>query len=116
MVSWLLGCCGELMVMRWRWVQGETVPYIICVDLAEGSDTAAGSGGSKGLAQRAYHMDEIRAPGSQLVPDAAYYLGHQVQHLIRAPSCSAATSQSPHHLLSSWRQLCAWVPGEVPQW
>lgn len=60
-------------------MQGETVPYIICINQAEGEgNSGGGSGGSsKGLAQRAYHIDEVRAPGANLVVDAAYYLGHQ---------------------------------------
>lgn len=66
--------------------QGETVPYIICVDQGQGGEGAAGSGGSKGLAQRAYHMDEIREAGSQLMPDAAYYLGHQARALPGVPT------------------------------
>ena len=32
----------------------------------------------KDLAKRAYHIDEVRAPGALLEVDAAYYLANQV--------------------------------------
>lgn len=65
-------------------LQGETVPYIICIDRTGAADgesaaaAAAGTASGKGLAQRAYHIDEVRAPGAKLEVDAAYYLSQQV--------------------------------------
>lgn len=61
-------------------LQGETVPYIICIDRSgDGDAEAAGTASGKGLAQRAFHIDEVRAPGAQLEVDAAYYLSQQVR-------------------------------------
>ena len=55
-------------------VQGETVPYIICVEKdSEGHVTA----NQKGLAERAHHPEEINA-ASNLAIDAEYYLTQQV--------------------------------------
>jgi DNA polymerase family B len=62
--------------------QGETVPYIICIDRSGGGGEVGEAGGAasgKGLAQRAYHIDEVRAPGAQLEVDAAYYLSQQAR-------------------------------------
>ena len=61
--------------------QGETVPYVICVEVAE-DGTRADGGGSKGLAERAYHVDEVRG-NARLAIDTEYYLAHQVP----APQC-----------------------------
>jgi hypothetical protein len=63
--------------------QGETVPYIICIDRSGGAEGAEAGGGAsgKGLAQRAYHIDEVRAPGAQLEVDASYYLSQQARAL-----------------------------------
>lgn len=55
-------------------MQGETVPYIICVEKdSEGHVTA----NQKGLAERAHHPEEINA-ASNLAVDAEYYLTQQV--------------------------------------
>lgn len=55
-------------------MQGETVPYIICVEKdSEGNVSAA----QKGLAERAHHPEEINA-ASSLAVDAEYYLTQQV--------------------------------------
>lgn len=64
-----------------RTAQGETVPYVICVEVAE-DGTRADGGGSKGLAERAYHVDEVRG-NARLAIDTEYYLAHQVP----APRC-----------------------------
>ena len=55
-------------------VQGETVPYVICVE-----KDAEGNVGpnQKGLAERAHHPEEINA-ASNLAVDAEYYLAQQV--------------------------------------
>ncbi|KAG9067392.1 DNA-directed DNA polymerase alpha catalytic subunit pol1 [Linnemannia hyalina] len=50
---------------------GDTVPYVICVH-----DDAPVSKG--GYADRAYHPDEVMAPGSGLTIDYEYYLNQQV--------------------------------------
>jgi DNA polymerase alpha subunit A len=58
-------------------LQGDTIPYVICLE----KDPATGliiPGGDKGLAERAFHPDEIKAPGSVLTVDADYYLSHQL--------------------------------------
>lgn len=63
-----------------RAAQGETVPYVICVEVAE-DGTRADGGGSKGLAERAYHVDEVRG-NARLAIDTEYYLAHQVPALL----------------------------------
>ena len=55
-------------------MQGETVPYIICVEKDSEGNV---SGAQKGLAERAHHPDEINA-ASELAIDAEYYLTQQV--------------------------------------
>ena len=58
-------------------MQGETVPYVICVEKdAEGNVGA----NQKGLAERAHHPEEINA-ASHLAIDAEYYLTQQVYWL-----------------------------------
>ena len=54
--------------------QGDTVPYIICVKKAEDGSIEA----TKGLAERAYHPEEI-TDKPQLTVDNEYYLGQQVR-------------------------------------
>lgn len=63
-------------------MQGETVPYIICVEKDSEGNL---SGNQKGLAERAHHPEEINAT-SNLAIDAEYYLTQQV--------CIAHTHQS----------------------
>ena len=55
-------------------VQGETVPYIMCV---EKDSEGHVSTNQKGLAERAHHPEEINA-ASNLAVDAEYYLTQQV--------------------------------------
>ena len=66
--------------------QGETVPYVIAVKTdASGEDIAAGkcgAAGGKGLADRAYHPDEVTAEGSGLKLDLHYYLTQQVHPVV----------------------------------
>jgi DNA polymerase elongation subunit (family B) len=50
------------------------VPYIICVELDETGQTKEGRGG---LAERAYHRDELAA-NTKLRVDVEYYLANQV--------------------------------------
>lgn len=66
--------------------QGDTVPYIICVKKAEDGGVEA----TKGLAERAYHPEEI-ADNPQLSVDSEYYLAQQV--------LSRHSSSSPCNLL-----------------
>ena len=54
--------------------QGETVPYIICVELDENGQQKEGTGG---LAERAYHRDELAA-NPNLRVDVEYYMANQV--------------------------------------
>jgi hypothetical protein len=58
--------------------QGETVPYIICVEKEEGDPETQVTGDrpSKGVAERAYHPDEVTANGN-IMPDLDYYLAQQ---------------------------------------
>ncbi len=69
--------------------QGETVPYVICVEKdSDGNVTA----NQKGLAERAHHPEEINA-ASNLAVDAEYYLTQQVCHVftfahICVPRCT----------------------------
>ena len=59
-------------------VQGETVPYIICVE----KDTEGNlAGNQKGLAERAHHPEEVNAAPDLLAIDAEYYLTQQVRPL-----------------------------------
>ncbi|CAG9462303.1 unnamed protein product [Pedinophyceae sp. YPF-701] len=78
--------------------QGETVPYVICVDAGESAEGDSGdtpakesapakSSGSKGLAERAYHPEEIKASAGRLTPDVAWYLSQQV-HPVVARLCA----------------------------
>lgn len=63
-------------------VQGETVPYVICLRLGEDGQPLAECAGQP-LSQRAHHVEELRTtPG--LVIDADYYLAHQVPCLPHA--------------------------------
>jgi DNA polymerase alpha subunit A len=59
--------------------QGETVPYVICVEVGADGQAAAGGAHGKGLAQRAYHPDEIRAADGRLALDVEYYLAQQAR-------------------------------------
>lgn len=78
----------DLMSRRQRLcvrLQGQTVPYIICVELSEDGQSVAEGG--KGLAERAYHKDEVKAL-PRLRVDAAYYLANQVgPRLAGVPVC-----------------------------
>jgi len=68
--------------------QGETVPYVIALKTdASAEEIASGravnqSSGGKGLADRAYHPDEVSAEGSGLKLDLHYYLTQQVHPVV----------------------------------
>lgn len=62
---------------------GETVPYIICVEKDEEGNVLAGS---KGIAERAYHLEEIKE-NPLLDIDKEYYLVQQV-HPVVARLCA----------------------------
>ena len=68
--------------------QGETVPYIIALKTdASAEEIASGravnqSSGGKGLADRAYHPDEVSAENSGLKLDLHYYLTQQVHPVV----------------------------------
>ena len=55
--------------------QGETVPYIICCEVDE--EGRRREGAPAGLAERAYHREELAANPSLRV-DTEYYLANQV--------------------------------------
>ena len=67
--------------------QGETVPYVIALKTdASAEEIASGravnqSSGGKGLADRAYHPDEVSAEGGGLL-DLHYYLTQQVHPVV----------------------------------
>ena len=50
---------------------GDTVPYVICED---GSNLAA--------TQRAFHIDEVKDPKSNLAVDTHYYLAQQLHPVV----------------------------------
>lgn len=56
--------------------QGETVPYVICNNVDESGKVLPRD--SKGLAERAFHPEEINADSSLRV-DAGWYLAQQVR-------------------------------------
>lgn len=59
--------------------QGETVPYIICVELDKNGEQKETTGG---LADRAYHRDELAA-NPNLRVDVEYYLANQVRPAVK---------------------------------
>jgi hypothetical protein len=90
------------------------VPYIICIDRAGGGEGGKGAASGKGLAQRAYHIDEVRAPGAQLEVDAAYYLSQQVRRWLSCNMHPCGTISVDLSLC--WRHLHALLgrpPGAV---
>lgn len=64
---------------------GETVPYIVALEtdlpLADIAAGKAGSAGGKGLAERAYHPEEL-AENPKLKVDLHYYLSQQIHPVI----------------------------------
>lgn len=54
------------------------MPYIICMEVGEDGQPKEGSAGSGGLADRAFHRDELAANPALRV-DVEYYLAHQVR-------------------------------------
>jgi DNA polymerase alpha subunit A len=54
---------------------GETVPYVICVEVGEDGVALPPA---KGLAERAYAPEEVNASNGRLKVDADYYVGQQV--------------------------------------
>jgi DNA polymerase alpha subunit A len=52
----------------------DTVPYIICIEGSEGSQ-------SGGIADRARHPDELKEENSNWLIDVEYYICHQVKCL-----------------------------------
>ena len=62
-------------------MQGETVPYVICVE-KDGEGNV--SSNQKGLAERAHHPEEVNA-ASNLAIDAEYYLTQQVCTVLHLP-------------------------------
>ncbi|CDF40250.1 DNA polymerase alpha catalytic subunit [Chondrus crispus] len=54
---------------------GDYIKYVVCLNAADGEQS---SSGSKSVAQRAYHPDEVIASEGKLVIDLKYYLENQV--------------------------------------
>ncbi|CAG8628060.1 15156_t:CDS:10, partial [Dentiscutata erythropus] len=52
--------------------QGDTIPYVICIRTDENNIA------SKNLADKAFHLDEIRKEDSNLQPDFEWYLNQQI--------------------------------------
>jgi len=77
---------------------GETVPYVICHTAAAAATAAAATGAmapasGKGLADRAYHPEEV---GGDVAVDVAYYLAQQVHPVVSrlcAPIAGTDASQ-----------------------
>ncbi|DBA99385.1 TPA: hypothetical protein ACH3X3_011985 [Trebouxia sp. C0006] len=74
-------------------MQGETVPYIICVEKDSEGHVSANQ---KGLAERAHHPEEINA-ASTLAVDAEYYLTQQV-HPVVSRLCAPIEGTDAAHL------------------
>ena len=71
---------------------GETVPYVVCVSVAEGlggigaaasaaAAAVSSASGGKGLAERAFHPEEV-TPGGTLAIDVSYYLNQQLHPVV----------------------------------
>lgn len=56
-------------------MQGETVPYVICVEVAEDGTVLPAA---KALAERAYSPDEVSSSNGRLKIDTEYYIAQQV--------------------------------------
>ncbi len=86
-------------------VQGETVPYIICVEKDSEGHVSANQ---KGLAERAHHPEEINA-ASNLAVDAEYYLTQQVhlRYTSKALATVCSKSVSCLHLSKDMDGACA---------
>ena len=70
-------------------LQGETVPYIVCVKASEDGKPSTGPDAS--LAERAYHPEEVNASPCLSV-DKHYYLAHQV-----CPGTLTSTKEPVRH-------------------
>ena len=83
--------------------QGETVPYVIALKTdASAEEIASGravkqSSGGKGLADRAYHPDEVAAENSGLKLDLHYYLTQQV-HPVVSRLCQPIEGTDASHI------------------
>jgi len=55
---------------------GDHIPYVIC-------EPKAGAEHTGGLAERAYHPDEVRRSGGVLKPDHMWYLATQIHPPVR---------------------------------
>lgn len=83
---------------------GETVPYIIAVDIdpvTKLPTNGSGSGGEKGaLAERACHPDEISSSNGAKLPDPDYYLAQQVFPVV-SRLCAPIDGTDPGRLAES---------------
>ncbi|KAL3525683.1 hypothetical protein ACH5RR_014055 [Cinchona calisaya] len=69
---------------------GDTVPYIICCEQGNGSD-------SSGIAQRARHPDEVKKGNGKWIIDIDYYLAQQI-HPVVSRLCAPIQGTSPARL------------------
>jgi DNA polymerase alpha subunit A len=83
---------------------GETVPYIIAVDIdpvTKLPTNGSGNGGEKGaLADRACHPDEISSSNGAKLPDPDYYLAQQVFPVV-SRLCAPIDGTDPGRLAES---------------
>ena len=70
-----LSVLSNLLLTLLHLLQGETVPYIICVPRSDDGQPAEEA--PKGLAERAYHPEEVNG-NPKLTVDTNYYLANQV--------------------------------------
>lgn len=61
---------------------GDTVPYIICQEFDPASGEPVPPAEGKGLADRAYHIEEVRNSEGRLRPDIDYYVAQQVHPVV----------------------------------
>eukprot|EP00897_Mesotaenium_endlicherianum_P001393 jgi/Mesen1/1281/ME000013S00772 len=56
---------------------GDTVPYVVCIERGSVSTGASG-----GIAQKARHIDELKASDDAFDVDVEYYLAHQIHPVV----------------------------------
>ena len=79
---------------------GETVPYIIAVEINPETHLPSGTGDKGALAERARHPEEITSSQGKLLPDADYYLAQQVFPVI-SRLCAPIDGTDPGRLAES---------------
>lgn len=84
-------------------MQGETVPYIICVEKDAEGQLAANQ---KGLAERARHPEEVNAAPDLLAIDAEYYLTQQVTSQSATCLCCLLQQSNPAAAVLAQCYIC----------